>query len=111
MVDPSSAPELVVGDLTVETAENRARRGARRLHLSPREHAVLVLLAEHAGETVSREHILRAVWHLDEEPTSNLVDTVISQLRAKVDKAHRAHLIHTVRGLGYMLAEAAPPES
>jgi DNA-binding response OmpR family regulator len=115
MPDPSpahpAAPSLVVvADLTVDLAAPRARRGERRIRLSPREHAILRTLATHPGRPVTRDALLAAIGEDASEVATNLVDVTIHYLRVKVDKAHRKHLIHTIRGEGYALADWAPPE-
>ena len=102
-IRPPSPSTLQVADLVIDPAANRARRGSRRLRLTPRELAVLTLLARRAGEVVSRETIWREVWARPEEPTSNVVDATISHLRGKLDWGHRQRLLHTARGAGYVL--------
>lgn len=98
-------PLLRAGDLSLDPAARRAERAGRRLDLSAREHALLEYLLRHRGEIVSRARIVEAVWHGDAALDSNIVDVYISYLRAKVDKPFGEPLIHTVRGMGYVLRD------
>jgi two-component system copper resistance phosphate regulon response regulator CusR len=73
------------------------------ISLTAREYALLQFLLEHAGEVVSRTRIVQAVWDHDFETFSNVVEVYIRYLRAKVDEPFGSRLIHTVRGVGYVL--------
>ncbi|WP_082443262.1 MULTISPECIES: winged helix-turn-helix domain-containing protein [unclassified Sphingomonas] len=96
---------LTIGDLTIDRAARRAWRGGAALHLLPREYAVLLHLADHAGRSISREALLRAVWDRDFDPGTNVVQVQMSRLRAKLDAAGPP-LLHTDRGRGYRLGDA-----
>lgn len=96
---------LIVGDLTIDRATRTVRRGEVTLHLLPREYAVLLHLADHAGSAVPREQLLRAVWAREFDPGTNVVQVQMSRLRAKLD-AVGPPLLHTDRGRGYRLGGA-----
>jgi len=96
---------LKVGDLTIELRTRKVFRKELAIDLTPREFELLVYLAEHKNEEKSREDILSEVWGYDFIGETNLVDVYIRYLRQKVDKGFRYKLIHTVRGVGYMLKE------
>jgi two-component system copper resistance phosphate regulon response regulator CusR len=103
---PSRQPDTMrVGDLELDLVRHRAARGGRRLELTPKEFALLSLLARRAGEVLSRSLIAEQVWDMNFESDSNVVDVHVRRLRAKVDDASEQKLIHTVRGVGYVLEE------
>ena len=103
----AAAPEpgRTAGDLRLDLGALRAWRGERELRLTAQEFKLLRYLAEHLGRVIPKARLLRAVWELNHDPGTNLVEVYISYLRAKVDKGHPRPLIHTVRGLGYVLEE------
>jgi len=92
---------LSVGDLTLDLLSREAWRGAERVELQPREFALLEYLMRNPGRTVSKTMILEHVWDYSFDPQTNVVDVVMSRLRAKIDPDHRR--IETVRGVGYVL--------
>jgi len=96
-------PVLTVGDLQLDPAMHRASRGDVPLALSPKEMALLELLMRHAGDVVTRTHILEHVWDFAYDGISNVVDQYIAYLRRKVDRPFGRHDIETVRGVGYRL--------
>jgi DNA-binding response OmpR family regulator len=100
------SPRLACADLVLDPAAHRVTRGGREIRLTPREFALLQFLLEHAGDTVSRTRIAAAVWEHDFDTFSNVVEVYIRYLRAKVDEPFATRLIHTVRGVGYVLREA-----
>jgi two-component system copper resistance phosphate regulon response regulator CusR len=103
---PARPPETVrVADLELDLVRHRATRGGRRLDLTPREFALLSLLARRAGEVLSRTLIAEQVWDMNFDCDSNVVDVHVRRLRAKADDPFGARLIHTVRGVGYVLEE------
>jgi DNA-binding response OmpR family regulator len=102
-----SGPALEVADLRLDVPARRVSRAGQELRLTAREFDLLRYLAEHAGRVISRTRLLEAVWDTVHDPGTNSVDVYISYLRAKVDKGHAVPLIHTVRGVGYVL-EARP---
>jgi two-component system response regulator PhoP len=101
-------PEVRVGDLVIETAAQRVRRGKREVRLTAREYALLEYLAMRAGEVVSRADIWEHVYEGASEADSNVVDVYIGYLRRKLEGRGRPRLIHTQRGRGYRLGEGAP---
>lgn len=94
---------IAVGDLQVDCAARRAVRGGQAIALSAKEFAVLEYLARNAGVVLSRERISHGVWNYDYEGGSNVVDVYIRYLRKKIDEGRDQKLIHTVRGVGYVL--------
>lgn len=101
------AGELTVGDLTLDLLSRKATRGGRPLEpLRPREFALLEYLMRNAGRVVSKTMILSHVWDYSFDPRTNVVDVLVFRLREKVDKGFDTKLIHTVRGMGYVLKVA-----
>ncbi len=96
---------VTVADLTIDLAAHRVERAGRRLDLSAREFALLAYLAHHAGAVLSRTMILEHVWDMDHDPLTNVIDVQINRLRKKVDQGFEKPLIHTIRGVGYVLRE------
>lgn len=94
---------LSVADLAIDLPRHRAERAGQMLDLTPKEFALLALLARHTGRVLSRVYIAENVWGVDFDTQTNVVDVVIRRLRAKVDAAFGKPLIHTVRGVGYVL--------
>ncbi len=97
------APAASMGDLVIQHDEHRVLRGQRRIDLTPREFAILEYLMQNAGKTVSRSTLMREVWNVPFEPTTNIVDVYMKYLRDKIDHEGEEKLIHTVRGVGYVL--------
>lgn len=98
---------LTAGDLTLDTATRRAARNGREIALSAREYALLEYLMLNQGIVLSREKIENHVWDFDYEGGTNVVDVYIRYLRKKIDEGNPQKLIHTVRGMGYVLRENA----
>jgi two-component system copper resistance phosphate regulon response regulator CusR len=96
---------LNVADLEVNFFSHRARRGGKALNLTPKEFALLSLLARRSGEVLSRTRIAERIWNMDFDSDTNVVDVHVRNLRAKVDDPFEIKLIHTVRGVGYVLEE------
>lgn len=99
--DASTA--ITVGDLVVDTARKTVTRAGRAVALSAREYGLLEYLARRRGEVVSRADIIDHLYDQYDEATSNVVDVYVGYLRAKLDRGFEAKLIHTRRGLGYVL--------
>ncbi len=97
-------PTIEIGDLTIDTREQRVIRGGRNIALTAKEYALLEYLAREAGRVVSRTEISEHVWDETYDPASNLIDVHINRLRRKVDDGFTTTLIHTRRGSGYVLA-------
>ena len=101
---PSERPtSLVIGDLVVDPSTRTASRAGSSIDLTAREYSLLEYLAQHAGEVLSRTQILDHVWDVNYSGLSNVVDVYIGYLRAKVDRPFGTPLIHTIRGMGYLL--------
>jgi DNA-binding response OmpR family regulator len=96
-------PTVTVEDLEIDTTSKTVRRGGRRVELSPREYALLELLAARAGEVVTRTDIWEHVYEFHSTAESNVVDVLIGHIRRKVDGPGLPKLIHTRRGHGYLL--------
>ena len=99
-------PVIRIGDLELDTAKRTARRG-EIIALSAREYALLEYMAHRAGEVVERDELWDHVYDFASERGSNVLDVYIGYLRRKIDDGHAHKLIHTRRGLGYVLGE--PP--
>jgi len=95
---------LEVGDLRVDLLARRAERAGSKLDLTQKEFALLEYLARHAGEVVTRTMISEHVWDMNFDSFSNVIDVYIRYLRRKIDEPFEKKLIHTRRGVGYMLA-------
>ena len=97
-------PESVeIGDLALDLVHHKASRADKRLDLTPKEFALLALLARHTGEVLSRAHIAHEVWGAGFDTETNVVDVHVRRPRSKVDDPFDDKLIHTVRGAGYVL--------
>jgi len=92
-----------VGDLEVDTATREVRRGGEIIDLTPKEYTVLEYLMRHAGRVMSRTLITEYAWDYHFDPGTNIVDVVITRLRKKIDLGREPKLIHTVRGVGYVV--------
>ncbi|MET4682111.1 two-component system OmpR family response regulator [Brevundimonas faecalis] len=92
-----------VADLEVDVAAHRATRAGRTLDLTPHEFKLLERLARNAGHAVTRAMLLESLWGFHFDPRANLIDAHVSRLRAKVDRGFDRDLIHTIRGVGYVL--------
>ncbi len=99
--------ELRLNDLTLDTVAHTVQRGGRMIDLTPREYRLLEFLLKSSGRVCSRMAIVESVWDYDFDPGSNLVDVYIKRLREKIDGAATARLLHTVRGVGYILKDSA----
>ena len=99
--------ELQVGDLTLDLLGREAQRGGRAIELLPREFALLEFLMRHAGQVVTRTMLLEKVWDYHFDPQTNVIDVHVSRLRRKIDRDGAPELIHTVRGVGYVLKPAS----
>ena len=99
------AETLRIADLDLDFARRRVVRGDRRIDLTPREFSLLALLARRSGEVLSRAFITEQIWDMNFEGGTNVLDVHIRRLRAKVDDPFEHRLIHTVRGVGYVLEE------
>ncbi len=101
----SEPSRISVGDLRIDLLRRKVFRGSRHIDLQPRELALLEYLARNAGRVVSRTMIMEHVWDYNFDPQTNVVEARISRLREKVDRPFARPLIHTVRGIGYVLED------
>ena len=94
-----------VADLKLDRLTRSVTRGGARVDLQPREFQLLEYLMRNAGRVVTRTMLLESVWDFHFDPRTNIVETHMSRLRAKIDRGRANELIHTVRGAGYCLRE------
>ena len=107
---PSDVLRLKAADLEVDLVTRRATRGDRQLDLTAREFELLEYLLRHQGHLVSREMLVREVWKEPRRatPLDNVIDVQMARLRKKIDTEAGERLIHTVRGVGFVLREGEP---
>jgi two-component system, OmpR family, response regulator len=98
--DPTT---LEVADLQLDLLSRRVTRRGRAIDLRPREFTLLEYLMRHAGRIISRTMILSQVWSYNFDPQTNVVDVLVSRLRDKIDRPFDTKLLHTIRGVGYVL--------
>jgi two-component system OmpR family response regulator len=96
--------ELRIGDLTLDLKRHKAQRANTPIALQPREFRLLEYLVRHQGQVVTRTMLLEGVWDYHFDPNTNVIDVQISRLRQKIDRDFSPRLLHTVRGVGYMVA-------
>lgn len=96
---------LRVADLTLDTTTRTAHRGGRSIDLTTREYRLLEFLMRSAGRICARMMILEKVWDYDFDPGSNIVDVYVRKLRDKIDNGFDSKLLHSVRGVGYVMKE------
>ena len=94
---------LRIADLDIDLLARTVTRAGQRIDLQPREFGLLEFLARNAGRVVSRTMIMEHVWDYHFDPQTNVVESRICRLRDKIDKGYETPLIHTVRGVGYVL--------
>jgi DNA-binding response OmpR family regulator len=97
---------LQVGDLKMNPLNRQVYRQGRSLKLMPKEYQLLKYLMLNKNKAMSREQILKEVWHIENRNSSNRLDVYIKHLRSKVDCKDCPQLIHTVRNLGYMISDS-----
>jgi two-component system, OmpR family, copper resistance phosphate regulon response regulator CusR len=100
---PARRSKLRIDDLEIDMRHQRAERSGVPLNLTPKEFVLLAHLAHSAGEVVSRDEIAEHVWDIGFKTDTNVVDVVVRRLRAKVDDPFKTKLVHTIRGMGYVL--------
>lgn len=101
--------QILVGDLTIDLLARKAYRDGSRIDLTAKEFALLIVLARHQGEILSKTAIAEKVWDVNFDTNANVVEVAIKRLRAKIDAPFRSGLLHTVRGMGYVLEERPAP--
>jgi DNA-binding response OmpR family regulator len=97
------SPVLRVADLELDTATRQVHRAGEPVELTPKEYAVLEYLMRHSPRVMSRTLITEYAWDYHFDPGTNIVDVVINRIRKKVDSGQRTKLVHTVRGVGYVV--------
>ncbi|MEO3846388.1 response regulator transcription factor [Streptomyces sp. B8F3] len=105
---PDTAETLEFGDLRMDLAAREVTRGGRPVELTRTEFTLLELFLHHPRQVLTREQILKAVWGFDFEPSSNSLDVYVMYLRRKTEAGGAPRLVHTVRGVGYVLRALEP---
>ena len=104
----AATPDILrVGDLELDPVKHRATRGGQRIDLSAKEFALLALLVQKSGQVLSRTQITSMVWDINFDSDTNVVEVAVRRLRAKIDEPFAQKLLHTVRGVGYVLEHRA----
>ena len=98
-------PDLRLGDLTLDTATRVAQRGTRKIELTAREYRLLEYLMRSPGRVCTRMMLIEKVWDYSFDPGSNIVDVYVRKLREKIDGGAKVPLLHSVRGVGYVMKE------
>lgn len=96
---------LRVGELSIDLIRRKVVRAGQRIDLSAKEFALLELLARHQGEILTKTAIAEMVWDMNFDSNTNVVEVAIKRLRAKIDAPFASALLHTIRGMGYVLEE------
>ena len=100
------APDILrVGDLELDSVKHRATRAGQRIDLSAKEFALLALLVRKSGQVLSRTQIASMVWDINFDSDTNVVEVAVRRLRVKIDEPFEQKLLHTVRGVGYVLEQ------
>ena len=105
----TGAPEpthLSVGPLSMDLLRREVAWNQKRLDLQPRDFALLEYLMRHAGEAVSKTVLLEHIWGYDFDPQTNVVDVLVCRLRKKLEAQSKEEIVHTIRGVGYVLKES-----
>src|SRR5207248_6721857 len=103
-----------VADLVLDCARRKVSRGSESIELAPKEFGILEYMMRNKGRPLSRTMIVEHVWDMDYDGLTNIVDVYIRHLRSKIDDRFSQKLIHTVRGIGYMIEapeKGLPPKS
>jgi two-component system copper resistance phosphate regulon response regulator CusR len=106
-VTAQPATQLRLGDLEVDLLSRRARRSSQRLDLTAKEFKLLALLLRRRGQILSRTTLAEQVWDMNFDSETNIVEVAVRRLRSKLDDPFPDKLLHTVRGMGYVLEERA----
>lgn len=107
---PGEVQLLQFSDLILNTATHEVRRGGQLIELTSKEFELLMLFLQHPRQVLNREFIYDKVWGYDFGGESNIIEVYVRYLRSKLEAGDRAKLIHTVRGVGYVLREAEPSQ-
>ncbi|WP_239616518.1 response regulator transcription factor [Cohnella mopanensis] len=101
----TASRELQISNLTVNKVSREIIRGGKRIVLTPKEYDLFLFLLENQNQVMSREQIINHVWGFDFVGDTNVVDVYIRYIRKKIDHDFDAHIIHTIRGVGYSVRE------
>jgi two-component system response regulator MprA len=104
--DPGGRERLQCADLVMDVSAHEVRRGDRAIDLTALQFNVLEHFLRHPRQVLEREQLLESVWGVDSETISNVVDVTIADLRARLESDREPRLLHTVRGVGYVLRES-----
>jgi two-component system copper resistance phosphate regulon response regulator CusR len=96
---------MLVADLELDLMRRRVTRGGQRIDLTAKEFALLELLLRHRGEVLPRSLIASQIWDMNFDSDTNVIEVAVRRLRAKMDDGFEPKLIHTVRGMGYVLED------
>jgi DNA-binding response OmpR family regulator len=99
---------LAIADLRLDPATREVSRGNKRIDLTPKEYALLEFLLRRRGQVLSRAVIAQHVWGVNYDTFTNVIDVYVNYLRRKIDSRFEPKLIHSVRGVGYVLKEEPP---
>ena len=100
---------MKIANLQIDLIARKAWRGTERIDLSAKEFALLAVLARRQGEILSKTAIAELVWDMNFDSNTNVVEVAIKRLRAKVDNAFAPKLLHTIRGMGYVMEARDEP--
>jgi two-component system OmpR family response regulator len=103
----SEPTRLTVGNLSLDLVNREVTRDGQRIDLQPLEYSLLAYLMRNTGKVISKTMIMEHVWHYNFDPQTNVVEARVCRLRDKIDKGFAAKLLHTVRGVGYVLRQDA----
>ncbi|WP_035644811.1 response regulator transcription factor [Flavobacterium sp. ASV13] len=101
--DTERIDKIIIGDLEIDGKAKSVKRDGEAIVLTAKEFKLLYYLARNAGRIVSRDQILDNVWDINFDMNTNVVDVYINYLRKKIDKPYKIKLIHTMKGLGYVI--------
>jgi two-component system, OmpR family, copper resistance phosphate regulon response regulator CusR len=101
----TTTENLTIADLEMDLLSRRVTRAGKRLNLTAKEFTLLKLLVQHAGEVISRTLIAEKVWDINFDSDTNIIDVAVRRLRNKCDSGFDKKLIHTIRGVGYVIEE------
>ena len=100
---PSSQTHLKIGDLELDVLKHQAFRGGKRIDLTAKEFSLLEFMLQHRGEVLPKSLIASQVWNIQLESGTNVIEVAVRRLRAKIDDRFESKLIHTSRGMGYVI--------
>ncbi|MHB8578947.1 MAG: response regulator [Ignavibacteriaceae bacterium] len=103
--ETSKSPTLHVGDLVLDLQSHKVLRGDQEIILTPKEYAILEYLMRNSDKVVSRTKLIEHVYEYHFDPETNIIDVYINKVRAKVDNNFNKPLIHTIRGIGYIIKD------